>query len=99
MRALRQSHDCVVLLVLQMSGQKVKETECLLCAHIVQTDRATPVALGIAPLFEGGTWQCIDNVIWGVSWSHFTDGRGQRQQVLIGRVKVLIALWESQISE
>jgi hypothetical protein len=66
-------------------------------AHIVQTDRATLVALSVAPLFEGSSWQRIDDVLRSLSRSHVTDGRGQRQQALVGCVEVLVPLWNDKI--
>jgi hypothetical protein len=77
MRTLGQSHDHILLLVLQVRQIKRSE-DPKLDAHIVETDRATLVTLGVTPLFEGTSWQRVDNRVWSVSRSHFTDGRGQR---------------------
>jgi len=84
MRTVRQSHDCIVLLVLQVHQiKRPEDPKSLLDAHIVETDRATLVTLGVAPLFEDTSWQRVDDRVWSVSRSHFTDGRGQRYQTFI----------------
>jgi hypothetical protein len=79
MRTLGQSHDRIIFLVLQV--RQIKQSEDpkqLLDAHIVETDRATLVTLGVAPLFEDTSWQRVDDGVWCVSRSHFTNGRSQR---------------------
>ena len=75
MRTVGQSHDRIVLLVLQVRQIKWSQDQ-LLNAHIVETDRATLVTLSVAPLFEGTSWQRVDDRVWSVSRSHFADGRG-----------------------